>query len=128
MLTKTNDGLDIDFDVRGNKSVNETIVFLNGLTQTADAWILVLPYFKKEYRILVLDFIFQGQSDKSGEWRNFDRHAEDVLMVMKAAGINDAHILGISYGSLVAQHFALKFPSSVKSLILLSTFAHKTPY
>jgi 3-oxoadipate enol-lactonase len=128
MFTKTSDGLDIYFDIRGNKEAKETIVLLNGLTQSSDAWILVLPYFEKEYRILLLDFIFQGQSEKGGEWRNFEQHAEDVTSVMKAVGINATHILGISYGSLVAQHFALKFPQLVKSLILLSTFAHKTPY
>ncbi|MGZ4036497.1 MAG: alpha/beta fold hydrolase, partial [Bacteroidia bacterium] len=34
----------------------------------------------------------------------------------------------LSYGSLVSQHFALLFPDYLETLILLSTFAHKTPY
>ncbi|MGZ3885470.1 MAG: alpha/beta fold hydrolase, partial [Bacteroidia bacterium] len=80
------------------------------------------------YRIVLIDFIFQGQSDKDGEWRTFDQHAKDVKSVLDLLGIQKANLAGLSYGSLVSQHFALLFPDYLETLILLSTFAHKTPY
>jgi 3-oxoadipate enol-lactonase len=75
----------------------------------------------------LLDFIFQGQSDKQGEFKNFDQHAEDVIAVLNQENIRKAHIIGLSYGSLVAQHMAVNYPEQVNKLVLLSTFAHKTP-
>jgi 3-oxoadipate enol-lactonase len=42
--------------------------------------------------------------------------------------IPKAVIAGLSYGSLVAQHFAVNHPARVSKLALMSTFAHKTPY
>ena len=103
-------------------------MFLNGLTQSTDSWLLVEPYFKETYKLILLDFIFQGQSDKDGPWRDFDTHARDVKTLLEHEHIEQAHLIGISYGSLVAQHFAVKYPSYLSKLILLSTFAHKTPY
>ena len=116
------------YEVQGNLDAKETLVFLNGLTQTTLAWIFVLPHFKANYKIILLDFIFQGQSEKTGNWRNFDQHADDVMCVLQKEKIDKVCLVGISYGSLVAQHFAIQYPKSLNHLVMLSTFAHKTPY
>lgn len=128
MFCETGDGQRIYYEVQGNVSSGQTVVFLNGLTQSTAAWMLVSPYFKQKYKILLLDFIFQGQSDKGGEWRDFNTHANDVRSVLEKEKIVTANIVGISYGSLVAQHMAVRFPQYIDKLVLLSTFAHKTPY
>ncbi len=127
MFCKTKDNLDIYYEVQGNPGAQETIVFLNGLTQSTLSWLFVIPAFKKNYRILLLDFIFQGNSSKNSDVRNFDTHAADVVCVLDKENITNAHVVGLSYGSMVAQHLAINFPNRVNKLILLSTFAHKTP-
>ncbi|MEO6303566.1 MAG: alpha/beta hydrolase [Bacteroidia bacterium] len=128
MICKTSDNLDLYYEVQGNESATETIVFLNGLTQTTIAWYFVIQHFKDKYRVILLDLIFQGQSTKDADWRNFDQHAKDVKTILEKEKITKANIVGLSYGSLVAQHFAVNHPSLVNKLILISTFAHKTPY
>jgi pimeloyl-ACP methyl ester carboxylesterase len=75
-----------------------------------------------------MDFIFQGQSSKNTTWRNFDQHAADLKQLLDHEKINTPVIVGISYGSMVAQHFAVNYPKALNKLILISTFAHKTPY
>jgi pimeloyl-ACP methyl ester carboxylesterase len=127
MNCTTADGLQLYYEVKGDPASKRTVVLLNGLTQSTAAWVFMLPYFK-ESRIILLDFIFQGQSDKKGEWRDFDKHAADVSEVLKQEKADKAVIIGISYGSLVAQHFALLYPAATSALVLISTFAHKTPY
>ncbi len=128
MFTKTKDGLNIYYEIKGNTESKETIIFLNGLSQATISWYFMLPCFENKYRIILMDFIFQGQSDKHGEWRTFDQHAEDVIQVLDATNTQKAIVIGISYGSLVAQHLALNYPERNSRLVLLSTFAHKTPY
>lgn len=128
MYCKTNDNLNIYYEIHGNEQAFKTIVFLNGLSQTTLAWVLTVPYFKEQYKIILIDFIFQGQSDKTGEWRNFDQHAQDVVTILNHLKIESAIIAGLSYGSLVAQHLAVHFPQRLSRLILMATFAHKTPY
>jgi 3-oxoadipate enol-lactonase len=128
MFCKTSDNLNIYFEVQGNETAKETIVFLNGLSQSTIAWALTTPHFKNDYKIVLIDFIFQGQSDKAGEWRNFDTHAKDVISVLDHLKIEKVIIAGLSYGSLVAQHLGVHYSSRISKLILMSTFAHKTPY
>lgn len=128
MLCKTTDNLNIYFEVQGNETAKETLVFLNGLSQSTVSWVLTTPQFKNDYRIVLIDFIFQGQSDKTGKSRNFDTHARDVISVLDFLKIDNAIFIGLSYGSLVAQNFAVNYSSRVSKLILASTFAVKTPY
>jgi 3-oxoadipate enol-lactonase len=128
MIHKTSDNLNLYYEVAGNTDSTKTLVFLNGLSQSTLAWAFVIPYFKTDYKIILLDFILQGQSDKNSECRDFDQHATDVKNLLDELQIKKASIIGLSYGSLVAQHFALLFPERVEKSILMSTFAHKTPY
>lgn len=128
MYCKTSDDLNLYYEVTGNLQSPKTLVFLNGLSQSTLAWVLTTPYFKNDYKIVLLDFIFQGQSDKKAEVRNFDQHAADVKAVLDELKIEKAIVIGLSYGSLVAQHFALLYPQRLEKLVLMSTFAHKTPY
>lgn len=128
MICKTDDGLDLYYEVQGNLKAHETLVFLNGLTQNTQSWMLMLPYFQSSFKVVLLDFIFQGKSSKEGEWRNFDQHARDVKRVLEQENLSRVHLIGLSYGSFVAQHFAVNFPSFLNKLILISTVAHKNPY
>ena len=128
MNCKTSDNLTIHLEIQGNENAKETLVFLNGLSQSTISWVLTTPYFKANYKIILIDFIFQGQSDKTGDWRSFDQHANDVLSVLNFLKSEKVMVVGLSYGSLVAQHMAVNYPDRITKLILISTFAHKTPY
>ena len=122
------EGLTIYYELHGNMKAPKTIVFLNGLSQSTMSWGLVIPYFKDNFRILLIDQILQGQSDKRSEWRTFDQHAQDVHELISALSIRQPIIAGLSYGSMVAQHYAVLFPNDLEKLILMATLAHKTPY
>src|ERR1044071_9465138 len=104
MFLRTADHLQVYVEERGNSASLETVVFLNGLTQSTMAWHFMVPFFKQRYRVILLDFVFQGQSDKEGEWRDFDQHARDVHEVITQLQVKEPIVVGISYGSLVAQH------------------------
>jgi 3-oxoadipate enol-lactonase len=110
-----------------NNSKPRSIVLLNGLTQSTAAWGLMYKDLSEQFNILLLDLHFQGQSNKEGNWRDFDAHAADVLQVIKVTNVTQPIICGISYGSMVAQHFAVNYPNQLSGLVLLATFAHKTP-
>ncbi len=127
MFCTTSDNRQLYFEEFGNRS-GSTVIFLNGLTQSTVAWSFMTGYFKEIFHVVLLDFIFQGKSDKTGEWRNFDQHAADVKTLLDHLSVKSACVVGISYGSLVAQHIAVLYPAYVRSLVLVSTFAHKTPY
>jgi 3-oxoadipate enol-lactonase len=128
MYFKTADDQNLFYEIRGNLKSKKHLLFLNGVLQETKAWNLMTPAFEKDYKIILCDFIFQGQSDKNGEYRNFDEHAADIFGLINFLKIPKLSLIGISYGSLVAQHFALNHAERLNKLILLSSFANNTPY
>jgi len=128
MIVKTKDNKSIYTEVINFQQGLPVVVLLNGLSQSSASWGFMTPLLKEKYTIILLDFVFQGSSDKEGDWRDFDQHADDVITVLDALSFSSASFIGLSYGSIVAQHIGVLFPDRIDKLVLLSTFAHKTPY
>jgi proline iminopeptidase len=84
------------------------------------------PYFSALadlYRIIYFDAFGRGKSDRaeSPSAYTFDRDVEDIEGIRKELHLGQINVLGHSYGGMVAQAYALKYPDSVKRLILANT-------
>lgn len=75
-------------------------------------------------QIVYFDHRGQGRSDlgRPGEW-NLDNWADDVVALCTALGIEQPIVLGLSFGGMVAQAYATKYPEHPSKLILMSTAA-----
>jgi proline iminopeptidase len=85
------------------------------------------PFFSrlaKTNRIIYYDPFGVGRSDraKSPSEYHFARDVDDLEGLRKALRLGRITVLGHSYGGMVAQAYALKYPESVKRLILIDTF------
>jgi 3-oxoadipate enol-lactonase len=127
MFFNTHDQLQIYYEFRGNEQSEKKLLFLNGLTQSTIAWEFTLQPLLNDYHIILMDLVFQGKSSVADKHRNFDQHAQDVFGLINTVIRKPVSIVGISYGSIVAQHLAVNYPAIINKLILVSTFAHKTP-
>ena len=74
---------------------------------------LMYRMFAKEYRVYVID----KKSDIAENCTVSDL-ANDTVAVMKALGIKDAYVMGISLGGMIAQEIAIEHPELVKKLVL----------
>ena len=65
-----------------------------------------------------------GKSDRarSPKEYSFQRDVEDLEGLRKALGLGQMNLFGHSFGGMVAQAYALKYPQFVKRLILMDTF------
>jgi proline iminopeptidase len=75
-------------------------------------------------KLIFMDGYGRGRSDTAKDVREYtlDRDIEDIEGVRKALKLETISVLGHSYGGLVAQGYALRYPTHVKKLILVSTF------
>lgn len=85
------------------------------------------PFFSRlagQHRVIYFDAFGVGKSDqaKSRKEYSFARDVEDLEGLRKALGASKINVLGQSYGGMVAQAYALKYPESVRRLILAGTF------
>jgi proline iminopeptidase len=76
------------------------------------------------YTLIYFDGFGRGKSDtaKNVSEYTIDRDIEDLEGLRKAMGYETINILGHSYGGVVAQGYAIKYPQHVKHLILANTF------
>jgi 3-oxoadipate enol-lactonase len=123
------DGLELHYELHGNADAPQAMVFLNGLSQSTAAWAGVVHALGKQFRLVLVDLVFQGQSDEAPEHRSFEGHAADLADLLKALQLpTDTILVGISYGGAVAQRFLVNHPGLVQRGVLLSTFPYKDDY
>jgi proline iminopeptidase len=82
------------------------------------------PYFcalADSHRVIYFDAFGGGKSGraKSPAEYTFNRDVEDVEGLRKALGLGKIIVLGHSYGGMVAQAYALKYPNSISKQVLL---------
>lgn len=76
-------------------------------------------------QLVYLDHRGQGRSDRSTprHW-TFDQWADDLVALCDALEIIEPVVYGVSFGGMVAMHYALRHPSHPGKVILDSTSAH----
>ncbi len=121
-MTKiTVNGVDLYYELYGS-SEKPLLVLNNGIIMNAaSSWAFQSKVLARQYLVLLYDCRGQGQSEHPQEPYSMDQHADDLAALLRALGVERAHVAGISYGGEVAQAFVLKYPGRVSSLILIDT-------
>jgi len=81
----------------------------------------VIDELSKHFKTVIFDKRGVGRSDKLEGDLTVEIMAANLLGLMDALNINQAHILGHSLGGIIAQELALNNPERIKKLVLCST-------
>lgn len=115
-----NQGAKIHWDEEGT---GEPLLLIMGLGYPSDMWFRTRPILAARYRTIALDNRGSGRSDVPPGPYAMAVMASDAAAVLDAAGVESAHVYGVSMGGMIAQEFALNYPNRVRSLILGCTSA-----
>ncbi len=99
------------------------LLLIHGLAGDNTAWAPQLDAWGERFRVIAPDNRGAGRSTQVDEPISTSDMAGDMLGLMDALGVTQAHIVGRSMGGAIAQHMALKAPGRVKSLALCASFA-----
>lgn len=113
-------GVKIYWDEQGQGT---PVLLIMGLGWTSAMWHRTRPILGARYRTVALDNRGVGRSDVPPGPYPIALMASDAAAVLDAAGIQRAHIFGVSMGGMIAQEFALQYPERVHSLLLGCTAA-----
>jgi pimeloyl-ACP methyl ester carboxylesterase len=103
------------------------ILFLHGSPLSGSMW---LPNFEmlQEFHCLAPDLPGHGQSSQTGVWP-MDRLVDELAGIIRTQTKNgQAHIVGLSFGGVVAQALISKHPLVVNKAILSGTSARLSPF
>ena len=115
----------ISYEVEGE---GFPMVLIIGLGAEKEVWELHSNAWNQHFKVIKIDNRGIGQSDKPRGPYSTGEMAKDILAVMDHAGVDRAHVLGVSMGGAIAQSLYLQAPARVQSLLLVSTWAKLNNY
>ena len=115
-----NQGARIYWDEQGRGA---PVLLIMGLSYPSCMWHRTRPVLATHYHTIAFDNRGVGRSDVPSGPYPIALMASDAAAVLDAAGIESAHLFGVSMGGMIAQEFALQYPKRVRSLILGCTSA-----
>ncbi len=117
-------GLDIYYVDSG---AGPPVLWIQGLGAEHTAWSAQLARFGTEFRCIAPDSRDVGRSARAAAPYTLGDVAADYAALLRTLDAAPAHVVGLSLGGAVAQRLALDHPALVRSLTLVSTFAHQGP-
>lgn len=112
-------GLEIWLETAGS---GPPLLFIGGtgwdLRRTRDP---LGPLLTRHFSVALYDQRGQGQSAKPPGPYAMQDFAQDAVGVLDALGWERAHVVGYSFGGMVAQELAIRHPSRIDRLVLAAT-------
>jgi proline iminopeptidase len=116
-------GLRIYYRSEGDPAKGTLLVFHGGPGYTYDYLTPLFDLADRGYRVVIFDQGGSGKSQapKNTAWYTIENFVEEGEGVRKGLGLGKVHLLGFSWGGMLAQAYALKYQSNLSSLILSGT-------
>jgi pimeloyl-ACP methyl ester carboxylesterase len=110
----------MNYDQQG---AGEPLVLIPYLTADCACYAFQVSEYSKHFTCISVDLRGTGETDKPAGRYSTELFADDIAAFMRVAGIDKAHIAGLSLGAATGMWLAAKYPEKVKSLSLHSGWA-----
>ena len=118
MLIFESDDISINYQITG---AGPRVLFFNGSGATLKGSELLLRSLSKECEVLAHDQRGLGLTSIPEGPYTMAQYASDAAALLDHVGWDTCVVVGISFGGMVAQEFAVTFPDRVERLALLCT-------
>jgi pimeloyl-ACP methyl ester carboxylesterase len=113
----TDDGVRLFHETTGS---GEDLVFVHEFAGDSTSWEPQVRHFARRYRCTTFNARGWPPSDVPPAVSSYSqqRAAADILAVMDSAGIERAHLVGLSMGGFATLHFGMGHPARARSLVV----------
>jgi len=99
------------------------LILLHGFLCDSRCWLAQLSGLADQFTVLAWDAPGAGLSSVPPETFTVTDWAEALAGFLNDVGVGRAHVLGLSWGGMLAQEFFRLYPSRVDRLVLADTYA-----
>ncbi|MBE9584309.1 alpha/beta hydrolase [Mucilaginibacter sp. JRF] len=110
--------------IRGFKMYYETygkgepLLLIHGNGASISSFVLQIPYFAKNYQVIVADSRAQGKSVDTSDSLSYEMMADDLNALLDTLHLKSVNVFGWSDGGINALLLSLRHPDKVKKLAL----------
>lgn len=94
------------------------VLLLHGIGGSSRSFTSQLPELGERHRVFAWDAPGYGDSADPQEHPGMSGYADSVVSVLDGLGLEGAHLVGVSWGGVIATRAALLHPDRVRSLVL----------
>ncbi|NIM90723.1 MAG: alpha/beta fold hydrolase [Candidatus Aminicenantes bacterium] len=116
------EGVTLYVKIAGNAKSGNVLIAINGGPGQSSRYMVSLEQLSSpEFAVVTYDQRGTGRSTTPSDGYALLKYVADLEAVRKAVGIEKVHILGHSWGGIVAMRYATVHPQHVRSLILMGS-------
>lgn len=103
---------------------DETILMVHGNPTWSFYYRNLIEAFKDRYRVIALDHIGSGLSDKPEQYPyRLDNHISNLNSLVRSLGVEKVHLVVHDWGGPIGLGWATQFPHLISSMTILNTAA-----
>jgi len=103
-----------------NKGAEQTVVMIHGMFSNLSIYYFnIAPILAKHFHVVMYDLKSHGMSERFTDGYDLENMSSDVLALMDVLEIEKAHLVGYSFGGLIALKTALKASDRVDHLVVI---------
>lgn len=119
-------GTKLFYDLTGPEDA-PVVALSNSLGSALEMWDEQARALAGRYRVLRYDTRGHGRSEVRDQPITIEDLADDLVGLLDALDIPDAHIVGLSLGGMTAQVIGVRHPTRARSLVMMATSPHMPP-
>lgn len=118
----------VDSGPRDPRAAGGTIVLVHCFTCAIDWWDRMTPLLERRHRVIAIDLLGHGGSEKPDSGYEMENQAELVSSVLKRLGVRDATVVGHSLGGIVATALSEAAPELVARVVIVDQAPENNGY
>jgi pimeloyl-ACP methyl ester carboxylesterase len=108
-------GIKMYYEIYGT---GKPLLFIHGNGMSINSFSKQIPYFSKEYKVIVADSRAQGKSVDAGDRLNYEMMADDCNALLDELHLDSCYVIGWSDGGINGLLLAMRHPEKVKKLAI----------
>jgi pimeloyl-ACP methyl ester carboxylesterase len=104
------------------------IVLIHGFTCAIDWWDQMMPLLARRHRVVAVDLLGHGGSEKPESGYSMENQAELVSEALRRLGVRDAIVVGHSLGGIVATALSEAAPELVARIVIVDQAPENNGY
>lgn len=109
----TTRGFKMYYEIYGE---GEPLLIIHGNGGSINNFLYQIPYFSKEYKVIVADSRAQGKSTDNGDSLSYEMMTDDLNALLDSLNLQSCYVIGWSDGGINGLLLAIRHPDKVKKL------------